>query len=181
MLSNLEDRAWLTRYRLFGDEKAFGKLVDKYKQRIVRFFLMQTGGNQDDSYDLAQETFIKAWRSINSLEHMQTFSAWLFRIAYNVWIDRMRIVSHTECYAEPPYENCQSTISPIEKDEQRQQLNAALARLNNQERTCLILFYLQEMSIREIEAITHFSAGTIKSHLSRGREKMRKMTNLKDI
>lgn len=181
MLSNLEDKAWIARYKLFGDEKAFGKLVDKYKARVVKFFLMQTSGNQDDSYDLAQETFIKAWRSIDSLEQLQTFQAWIFRIAHNVWIDHARVASHTLCCEEIPTDRPETSPPPIEQSERNQQLHSALAKLSQAERTCIILFYLQELSIKEIEAVTHFSTGTIKSHLSRGRENLRKMTNLKNI
>lgn len=59
MLNNLEEKTWIARCKLLGDEKAFARLVDRYKDRVERFFLMQTGGRQDLSDDLAQETFIR--------------------------------------------------------------------------------------------------------------------------
>lgn len=185
MLNNLEEKTWIARCKLLGDEKAFARLVDKYKDRVERFFLMQTGGRQDLSDDLAQETFIRVWQNMGSLRQFATFSTWLYRIAYNIWLDHCRTARNrlpvtdykaTEHIAEPP-----AAGERMEQNERHDQLMAALAQLSEHERTCMVLFYMQEMSIKEIAAVTHYNESTIRCNLHRGRERLRSFTYLQDI
>lgn len=185
MLSNLEEKTWIARCRLLGDEKAFAKLIDKYKGKVERFFLMQTGGRQDLSDDLAQETFIKVWLSIGTLRQFDSFSTWLYRIAYNIWMNHCRTVRSTPSVAG--YKGLEQMAEPqtageqMEQGERSKQLMEALALLNEHERTCMIMFYMQEMSIKEISAVTHYNESTIRSNLHRGRMRLRTFSYLKDI
>lgn len=185
MLNNLEEKTWIARCKLLGDEKAFAKLVDRYKVRVERFFLMQTGGRQDLSDDLAQETFIRVWQSIGTLRQFATFSTWLYRIAYNIWQDYCRTTRSTLSLSA--YKGLEQMVGQqtageqMEHDERHKQLMAALASLSEQERTCMVLFYMQELSIKEISAVTHYNESTIRSNLHRGRKRLRESTYLKDI
>ncbi|MDO4214772.1 MAG: RNA polymerase sigma factor [Bacteroidales bacterium] len=184
MLSNLEEQAWIARCKLLGDEKAFANLVRRYHKRILRFFLMLTSGNQDDSDDLAQETFIKVWRHMDELQQFTNFSTWLHRIAYRVFLDYTRTNANV---AVAPDENLPDTqlaadaSEDLQIEERSRIIQLALAQLPENERMCMVLFYMQELSIKEIEHITSFSPGTIKSCLSRGREKLRKHPSLKEL
>lgn len=186
MLNNLEEKTWIARCKLLGDEKAFARLVDKYKDRVERFFLMQTGGRQDLSDDLAQETFIRVWQNIGSLRQFATFSTWLYRIAYNIWLDHCRstrgnVMPMAEYKGIYQMTDTQTDGEPMEQKERHEQLMAALAQLNENERTCMVLFYMQEMSIKEISAVTHYNESTIRSCLYRGRQRLKALTYLKDI
>lgn len=185
MLNNLEEQAWIARCKLLGDEKAFAKLVDRYKNRVERFFLMQTGGRQDLSDDLAQETFIRVWQSIGSLKQFATFSTWIYRIAYNIWIDHTRTVhanigkvgNTALCDSPDPYD----ASHVAEHADLHEILMKALDSLVETERTCMVLYYLNELSIKEISAVTHFHESTIRCYLHRGREKMKRFKCLRDI
>lgn len=184
MLTNLEEQAWIARCKLLGDEKAFTYLVRRYHKRILRFFLMLTNGNQADSDDLAQETFIKVWRRMDSLQQFSNFSTWLYRIAYRVFLDYSRTTDHvtvTEDENLPEMGFSDDSSENLQIEERNNIVRLALAQLPENERTCMVLFYIQELSIKEIEKITSFSAGTVKSYLSRGRENLRKHSFLKEL
>ena len=80
----------VSRAALSGDRNAFNRLVELYQSPIRRFFFNLTGGDEELSKDLAQETFIKAWLNIGSFRAAANFSTWLFRIAYNTFYDYVR-------------------------------------------------------------------------------------------
>lgn len=183
MLSNLEEQAWIARCKLLGDERAFSKLVERYQGRILRFFLMQTGGNQADSDDLAQETFIKVWRHMDSLQQFSNFSVWIYRIAYHVFLDYTRQNMPTADMDDeliPEQDSMPDAASELSKAERSKVIRQVLNHLPEQERICIVLYYLQELSIKEIAQITSYSEGAVKSHLSRGREKLRNHPILKE-
>lgn len=131
-------------------------------------------GNDAASDDLTQETFIRAWQGLKRFKQLSSFGTWLYRIAFNVY---MTYVTRKET-PQPidDYTVQQITYNDtIETAEFEEQLKSAIYRLNDKERQCITLFYLEEMKIREIEKITGWNAGTIKSHLSRGRKTLKKI------
>jgi RNA polymerase sigma-70 factor (ECF subfamily) len=79
-----------SRAALLGDRSAFGQLVERHQSPIRRLLLNLTGGDDELSKDLAQETFVKAWLCIASFRAAAKFSTWLFRIAYNTFCDYTR-------------------------------------------------------------------------------------------
>lgn len=178
MLNKLEELAWISRCKLFRDPKAFACLVDAWSGRIRKFFLLQTGGDGMVSDDLAQETFIKAWDRIPQLHHASKFPGWIFRIAYNVWIDHVRLKRLTEPIERIRVMDEASANDSVEGRDLHNVLLKALDRLNDQERTAVTLFYLSELSIKEIMDVTGMAEGTVKSNLSRGRAKLRQEPEL---
>jgi len=185
MPSKLEEKAWIARCKLFGDQKAFGYLVDAYKGPVIRFFLMQTGGDQLLSDDLAQETFIRAWQRIKSLTQDKYFSSWLYRIGYNIWIDYVRVKKQTVSLEQSrevlSKEDEVLTNRKVEDKDRHNVLIEALSHLNEQERTSLTLFYLNEFSIKEISQITGYTEGSVRCYLSRGRDKLRQEPELMQL
>lgn len=183
MLHKLEERAWISRCRLLGDERAFAKLMERYQGRVLRFFLLQTGGNQDDSDDLAQETFIKVWRHMDSLEQFSNFSTWLYRIAYRVFLDYTRghtLLEEMDDERVPDREFSPDASSALNQEERSRVIQTALNQLPEQERTSMVLYYLQELNVHEIAQITSYSESSIRCYLSRGREKLKNHPTLKD-
>ncbi len=182
MFDTLEEQAWIARWRLWGDERAFARLVDRYKDGVLRFFLMQTGGRQDVSDDLAQQTFIRVWQRMSSLNEARCFRTWLFRIAYNIWIDHCR----TSRFRKSPLSAVAYDVSPetadshLEQTERQALLAAALGSLNEAERATVVLFYLNDMSVREIASVTRICESTVRSHLHRGRQKLKKVLTRND-
>ena len=95
-MSQLNDIALIDRTIVFGDTRAFGRLVEKYQSAIRRFFVHQTGGDTALSDDLAQETFIRDYQNIARFKNLSGFSTWIHRIAYNVLNDHFRSAHPTQ-------------------------------------------------------------------------------------
>jgi len=162
----------VSRVALLGDQKAFSKLVEVYQSPIRRFFFNLTGGDEELSKDLAQETFVKAWLNIGSFHSMAKFSTWLYRIAYNVFYDYMRA-------KKPAADVDIEIISNKMSDDTASKdfgidFERALQILKEDERTVMLLFYMEDQTIDKISKIMNCPAGTIKSHLHRGKEKLAK-------
>ena len=103
-MQSLTDFALVTQVTMMGNRRAFDQLVVRYQSPVRRFFLHQTLGDASLSDDLAQDTFIKAWRNIGSFRAMSSFQTWLMRIAYNVFYDYVRgrkTTSDIDNVAEP--------------------------------------------------------------------------------
>lgn len=173
MLSKFDELKLIARCALGDDRSAFGTLVEAYQTDIRRFFLNLTFGDASLSDDLAQETFIKAYTSIRSFKGLSKFSTWLYRIAYN------EFYSYTRKRQEERLDDNEKAIysddqlgSYEDSSNSRLDINTALRTLNDIERTVVTLFYLQDVPIKKIIEITDLPEGTIKSHLSRARNKM---------
>lgn len=166
----LSDIALVTQVMVFHDTRAFDRLVRKYQSAVRRFFLNLTCGDADLSDDLAQETFIKAYTGITSFKNLSSFSTWLYRIAYNVFYDYLRTRKET---ADLDTWQVDAQYSTEQTDVGRQMdIYRALSTLKEAERTCITLFYLEDQSIEKIAGIMGCPTGTVKSHLSRAKEKM---------
>jgi RNA polymerase sigma-70 factor (ECF subfamily) len=169
-MNSLSDIALVTQVVVLHNKSAFDQLVRKYQSQVRRFFLNQTCGDKELSDDLAQDTFIKAYTSLNSFKGAANFSTWLYRIAYNVFFDYIRSQKPTSdleiVTTDASYSNEQQDIG------KKMDIYAALQQLKEAERTCITLFYMEELEIKKIAEITGLAEGTVKSHLSRGKEKM---------
>ena len=149
-----------------GNKRAFDELVHRYQSPVRRFFLNQTMGDEQLSDDLAQDTFIKAYTNITSFRGMASFKTWLMRIAYNVFYDYTRSHRATEDVDVVPQR------SGGENSSLQMDIYAALALLKPDERTCITLQLIDGYDITGIAMITQLKEGTVKSHLSRGKEKL---------
>lgn len=170
------DLVLISRVVLLNDERAFADLIKKYQRPVRRYFLVQTNGDEALSDDLAQETFIHAWQHLDSFHGLSGFGTWLYRIAHNIWCN-WYARHHDLLSLDDP--SVRETAAPLAEPEHTDanNLEAALKRLTEAERTCISLFYLQELSLREIHAVTGLPIGTVKSHLSRGRAHLKTLLN----
>ena len=164
------DALLVSRAALLGDGKAFSQLVEAYQSPIRRFFFNLTGGDEELSKDLAQDTFVKAWLNIGSFRAAAKFSTWLYRIAYNIFYDykrthKSKIETDVEAFADRMSAHTPDMDFGID-------FAQALTILKNDERTAMLLFYMEDQPIDKISKIMNCPAGTIKSHLHRGKEKL---------
>ena len=158
----------LTQVTVFHNRRAFGRLVEKYQSPIRRFFLNQTGGDEPLSDDLAQDTFVKAWLNISTFRGAANFSTWLYRIAYNVFYDYTRSHKITEEIDQAvALRQVSSGDTALRLD-----LQQALSILSPAERSCITLQMMEGQPIDKISEITEMAEGTVKSHLSRGKQKL---------
>ena len=169
-MQSLTDFALVTQVTMMGNRRAFDQLVVRYQSPVRRFFLHQTLGDEPLSDDLAQDTFIKAWRIIGLFRAMSSFQSWLMRIAYNVfyfYVRSRKTTSVIDNVAEP-MTNGNSNPS-LQMD-----LYHALSLLKPDERTCITLQLVDGYKIDQIAKITDMKEGTVKSILFRGKEKLTK-------
>ena len=165
-MASFTDISLVAQVAISGNRRAFDELVRRYQSPVRRFFLSQTLGDSQLSDDLAQDTFIKAYTNIRSFRGLASFQTWLMRIAYNVFYDYTRSKHQTEDVDAVPQRSA-SENSSLKMD-----LYAALALLKPDERTCITLQLIDGYDIAGIAKITGLKEGTVKSHLSRGKEKL---------
>ena len=159
-----------------GDAAAFRELVLR-RQGRVRDLLRRMSGDRALGDDLAQETFVQAWKSLGSLQSPALFGAWLRQIAVNVWRQEARrrrliLADEDEILGEPD-------PRPFTADE-RLDLVAALAALRPVERLCVVLSYAEGMTHGEIVEATRLPLGTVKSHVRRGGDKLKAILAIGD-
>ena len=136
-----------------------------------------TLGDASLTDDLAQDTFLKAYMSIRSFQGLSRFKTWLFRIAINEYYAyvRKRREQRMDGMAETPVIEC---VTPLRNVEAGIDAQKCLAVLSETERSVVLLFYMNDLPIKEIVKITGMPEGTVKSHLSRAKVKMAKVFNV---
>ena len=165
------DALLVSRASLLGDRKAFNQLVEAYQSPIRRFFLNQTG-DEELSKDLAQDTFVKAWLNIGSFRAAAKFSTWLYRIACNTFYDHTR-ARKPSASVDVEIVGDRMTADTPDRDFGID-FSEALKILKDEERTAVLLFYMEDQTIDKISKIMGCPSGTVKSHLHRGKEKLAK-------
>lgn len=160
-----------------GDAAAFRELVLR-RQARVRDLLRRLSGDHALADDLAQETFVQAWKSLGSLKTPAVFGAWLRQVAVNVWRQEARkrrliLADDDEISAEPD-------PRPVTATDDRLDLSAALATLRPVERMCVVLSYAEGLTHGEIVEATGLPLGTVKSHVKRGGDKLKSILAIGD-
>jgi RNA polymerase sigma-70 factor (ECF subfamily) len=151
-----------------GDDSAFDELVRR-RQAWIRGLLRRWSSNAQLADDLAQETFVRAWKNLRRLQSPPAFGGWLRQIALNVWLDfaRRRDVPLTE-FTDRDTSDAALVDSGAAID-----LERALAALRPPERLCIVLALAEGMSHAEVARATRIPLGTVKSLLARGTAKLR--------
>ena len=171
------DISLVAQVAVFGNKRAFDELVRRYQSPVRRFFLSQTLGDSQLSDDLAQDTFIKAYTNIASFRGLASFKTWIMRIAYNVFYDYCRKMRNeklemSDVNVEMKNDSSAHSSFLTTHSSLKMDLYAALALLKPDERTCITLQLIDGYDIAGIAKITGLKDGTVKSHLSRGKEKL---------
>lgn len=166
-----------------GDESAFKELFDRHHRMVYNLAFRMTG-NHSDAEEIAPEVFVKVWRKASEFRGQSRVSTWLYRIAANMAMDRMRSARTTkEVFWEDlaPVDKempdlRQATETPEDAAMRREDnriLAAAIERLSADDRLLVTLYHLQGCSYAEIEDITGISQVNIKSKLFRARRRLR--------
>jgi RNA polymerase sigma-70 factor (ECF subfamily) len=155
-----------------GAQPAFGEIVRRY-ERPVRSLIGRMVRDRALAEDLAQDTFLKAFRSLNSFDASRKFSSWLFRIAHNTAIDAIRRLPHgqQELDGQPALTpSVPPAPDPVEEAALGQALEAALGRLRPDQRMAVLLRYQEGFSYPEIAESLSIPEGTAKTYVHRGRK-----------
>ena len=174
--TTVDDQTLVTQ-ALAGRGEAFGTLVERY-DRAVYHLAYRTLRDSEEARDVAQEAFFKAYRSLRTFRPGAKFSTWIFSIAYHACCDRLnrrKRYSNEELpdRADPGAGPEQQAIAG---DEARR-LRAAIAQLPEKYRTVITLYHLQGSQYDEIAQVLEIPIGTVKTHLFRAKEQLRRMLN----
>jgi RNA polymerase sigma-70 factor (ECF subfamily) len=186
------DADWLVVQRVqAGDVAAFDELVIKYRERIYSVIYNLTS-NKEDSFDLSQDAFIKAFQSIARFKGKSSFFTWLYRISVNTTLSFLKKNRHRRFLS---YENISEetgtsdiievlaaktgTEKPTLLKELQHKLNEALQTLSVKHRTVLVLFEIDNLSHQEIAEIMNCSVGTVRSRLHYAKKQLQ--SELQDL
>ena len=183
----LQDDIQLIRRTLSGDESAFGTLVQKH-QKGVHALIWRKIGDFHHAEELTQDTFLQAYKKLGTLKDHNYFSGWLYVIANRLsinWLQRYkRTMQSLEAtpvqeVEESSYKNYMLNQRETGAAEQRSEtVKNILKKLPESERTVVTLYYLGEMTAKEIGNFLGVSINTVKSRLRRGRERLQEAESL---
>jgi RNA polymerase sigma-70 factor, ECF subfamily len=176
-----------------GQADAFDELVIRYRARIFGMIYSMVH-NEQDAWDLAQDSFVKAWKSIKRFRGQSSFYTWIYRIVMNVTIDWLRkkqikgagaefddsiqlkeIDPASKTVPKPdalPYEN-------VQRSEIRAQIDQAISQLTPEHRAVILMKEIEDMQYHEIAEALGCSIGTVMSRLFYARKKLQAL--LKDV
>jgi RNA polymerase sigma-70 factor (ECF subfamily) len=176
-----------------GDSGAFDELVTRYRTRVFGMVYNMVH-NEQDAWDLAQDSFLKAWKSIGRFRGKSSFYTWLYRIVMNVTIDWVRKKQIKGSGAEfddaiqlKEIDPASKTVPnqdalPSEKMEQgeiRAQIDRAIAQLSPEHRAVILMKEIEDMQYNEIAEALGCSIGTVMSRLFYARKKLQNL--LRDV
>lgn len=168
-----------------GNRGAFAELVDLYKSRIFHLAYRMLG-NRQEAEDVVQDTFLRMYEHLSSFDRSRKFSTWLYRIATNLCIDRLRRrrsvysldADMTEGDNMDGYSVLRSDAPGPEEalvlTERQRMVLEAIDALPDKYKTAVALRYYQDLSLQEISEIMQIPVSTVKTRIHRGREYLRR-------
>lgn len=169
---------------LEGDDERFREIVARYQGRVVNY-LYRLLRNLDEAHDLAQEVFLRIYRALDRFDSGYRFSTWLFRVAQNAAIDRIRkrrlkMVSihrpETEDSEGGDWDFASTDADPygdLRNRERGEAINRAIDELAEEYRELIVLRHFGELSYEEIARLKGMPLGTVKNKLFRGRQMLK--------
>ncbi|RXZ81365.1 RNA polymerase sigma factor SigW [Paenibacillaceae bacterium] len=182
-MKSLEAR--LARMALKGDQRAFEEIVGLYQDKLYHLAYRMLS-NRQEAEDAVQETFLRVYNNLERYDDTMKFSTWIYRIATNLCIDRLRKRKPSysldaesneyeglDGYSMIPSDN-RTPESETLQSETQSIIYQAMGTLPAKYKTIMILRYLQELSLQEIGDVLGMPVTTIKTRVHRGREFLRK-------
>ena len=176
-----------------GQTEAFDQLVNRYRSRVFAMIYNMVH-NEQDAWDLAQDSFVKAWKSIKRFRGQSSFYTWLYRIVMNVTIDHARKKQIKGTGTEFNDEVKLGEIEPaartaprseplphrqMERSEIRARIDAAIAQLTPEHRAVILMKETEDMQYHEIAEALGCSIGTVMSRLFYARKRLQNL--LRDV
>jgi len=177
------DAQFIARALVTGDRHAFAELVKRHQSSVRACLRKLSAGDHALADDLAQETFILAWRNLASFRQEARFSTWLYRIATNCWLahnrkrreellgDRVDAVADRDDDAMPLLDAMQADHArgtTLKLD-----LERAMGALSEAERAAIVQCYHNDLTHEEAAYVLDCPVGTVKTHVLRGKQKLK--------
>lgn len=160
-----EDHA-LVQECLAGRRGAFDVLVDRHRRHVYQL-CYRFMGNHEDTSDVAQEVFIRAYRALGGFKGSAAFGTWLYRIAVNLCLNRVSartLVVERLDYREHIDQRVETADAALLREERAAEVRAAIARLPKKQRATLVLRVYHELPHEEIAGILGSSVGAVKAN-----------------
>src|SRR5690242_18002305 len=181
---DVTDAQLIARCVVADDRHAFAELVKRHQSSVRACLRKLTAGNHALADDLAQDTFLLAWRNLKSFRQEARFSTWLYRIATNCWLAQAR-KRHEELLGERDAEVGEDdadagAFGSVQSSDHaamatmKIDLERALARLSETERAAIVQCYHNDLSHEEAAYVLGWPVGTVKTHILRGKQKLKK-------
>ena len=167
----LTDANLIDRVLQDDDRNAFNELIRRHQSAVRGLHRRLTNGDDTLADDLAQITFIRAYRSLGKFKRKSKFGTWLYRIAYNVFLSEIRRTRHHVALEEETLEDTHPSHS--ERISLKHDLEEGMKRLTEGERAAIFLCYNEGLSHEEAARTLNMPLGTIKTHILRGKTKLR--------
>ena len=162
---------------LNGETNAFSFLVDRYKDLVFSLALGMMK-HREEAEEVAQDTFVKAFKSLGKFKGDSKFSTWIYRVAYNTCLDRLKKNKRQQstveinAYTANQLGTLESALDHLEKKEQETTIQECLSKLPSKDSFILTLFYFEELSLEEISEIVGLKTNHVKVKLFRSRKKL---------
>ncbi|WP_299261359.1 RNA polymerase sigma factor [uncultured Aquimarina sp.] len=162
---------------LEGDVNAFSGLVKRY-QSLVYTIVYRMIRNKEEAEEIAQDTFIKAYKSLSKYRGEAKFSTWLYTIAYRKSLDAIKknkrfvATELIEEISEGEVDVINDALSCLENIERKQFISDSILKLPEEESAIITLYYFEEKSVKEIKEIVGLTEDNIKIKLYRSRKKL---------
>lgn len=160
-----------------GDTRAFAILVERYKD-LVYSLAIRMLQNREEAEEVAQDSFIKIYKSLNSFKGNSKVSTWIYKVTYNTCLDRikknkrqMNEVAIDE-FTEHLVKTIENALDALEKKEYQQTVQDCLNQMPSEDSFLLTLYYFEDLSLEEISKIVNIEANNVKVKLFRSRKKL---------
>jgi RNA polymerase sigma-70 factor, ECF subfamily len=172
---------------LAGSQPAYEQIVRRYQRPVLNLIariVARPGGDPGLAEDLAQEAFVKAFRSLATFDASRRFSSWLFRIAHNTALDALRRPRVPTVSIDAPPAGDRSTPrepsvppqpDPVERQALGRALEAALNRLRPEYRSAVVLRYQEGLSFGDIGHVLGIPEATARTHVHRARQELARL------
>ena len=154
-------------------QERFIELVRGEQESLRRFLLALCEGDSSLADDIAQDALVRAHVASGSFLGLSKFSTWLFRIAYNCYLDHLRKPRFETLPTDAPQMLSVPSADETDGRFRYQKLYQALNMLQEKEKAVIVLFYFEDRSIKEIASILQIPSGTVKYHLSTARNHLK--------
>jgi RNA polymerase sigma factor (sigma-70 family) len=179
---DVPDAQLIARCIVSDDRHAFAELVKRHQSAVRACLRKLTAGNHALADDLAQDTFVLAWRNLKSFRQEARFSTWLYRIATNCWLAHIRkrqeelLGDRDANIADDADEDAVASASTADHAAgatMKIDMERALAALSEGERAAIVQCYHNDLSHEEAAYVLGCPVGTVKTHILRGKQKLR--------
>jgi len=173
----VSDAQLIARVLVKDDRHAFGELVRRHQSAVRAALRKLTSGNHALADDLAQETFLLAYRNLKSFRQEAKFSTWLYRIAYNAFLADARKRKELPLVEDEDAEDSgipDDAATPVARTAALSvDLERAMARLSDAERAAIVQCYHNDLSHEEAAFVLGCPVGTVKTHILRAKQKLK--------